>query len=269
MSLVRVRLSLVRVQRRLDNYRPVAGAVCWIDEFCPGSGPWSQCTGSMTVSLKTAVAIFLIELEDIEPLIWRRVAVRTSMNLKAVHGVIQAAMGWLDCHLWEFKTNERKYSLRISNDLVNEPDHRCSNDQTIRACGRRRERHEVYPTTSGRLAAPDHRREARYAMSHPQRPVLDSSAAEQRCPPEDCGGFPGYYEFLDNIASKQSKKRKAALDWYGGPYDPDDIDEKQIVASLKHLVRRRPSASIRRFPLRQKGYSGAHRFCNPPRILVN
>src|SRR5664280_3051919 len=37
---------------------------------------------------------------------------------------------------------------------------------------------------------------------------------ERRCPPEDCGGFPGYYDFLDNIASKQSKKRKAALDWY-------------------------------------------------------
>ena len=35
---------------------------------------------------------------------------------------------------------------------------------------------------------------------------------ERRCPPEDCGGFPGYYDFLDNIASKQSKKRKAALD---------------------------------------------------------
>jgi Plasmid pRiA4b ORF-3-like protein len=46
------------------------------------------------------IAVLRIELEDIEPLIWRRVAVHTSMNLKAVHGVIQAAMGWLDNHLW-------------------------------------------------------------------------------------------------------------------------------------------------------------------------
>jgi hypothetical protein len=37
---------------------------------------------------------------------------------------------------------------------------------------------------------------------------------ERRCPPEDCGGVPGYCEFLDNIGSK--RKRKAALDWYGG-----------------------------------------------------
>ena len=40
------------------------------------------------------IVILRIELEDIDPLIWRRVAVRTSMNLKAVHRVIQAAMGW-------------------------------------------------------------------------------------------------------------------------------------------------------------------------------
>ena len=38
------------------------------------------------------------------------------MNLKAVHSVIQAAMGWLDCHLWEFEANGRKYSLLIPND---------------------------------------------------------------------------------------------------------------------------------------------------------
>jgi hypothetical protein len=56
---------------------------------------------------------------------------------------------------------------------------------------------------------------------------------ERRCPPENCGGFPGYYEFLGNITRKQSKKRRAALDCYGGPYNPDDIDEQQIIANLE------------------------------------
>jgi hypothetical protein len=58
---------------------------------------------------------------------------------------------------------------------------------------------------------------------------------ERRCPPEDCGGIPGYYDFLDKITAKQLKKRKAALDWYGGPYDPDDIDEQQIVINLQSI----------------------------------
>jgi hypothetical protein len=45
------------------------------------------------------ITLLRIELENIEPLIWRRVAVRTSINLKVLHSVIQAAMGWLDYHL--------------------------------------------------------------------------------------------------------------------------------------------------------------------------
>ena len=41
------------------------------------------------------MAILRIELEDIEPLIWRRVAVPVSMNLEVVHSLIQAAVRWL------------------------------------------------------------------------------------------------------------------------------------------------------------------------------
>ena len=54
------------------------------------------------------IAVLRIELEDIEPLIWRRVPVPASMNLKALHRVIQAAMGWLDYHLWEFTAGAHK-----------------------------------------------------------------------------------------------------------------------------------------------------------------
>ena len=194
----------------------------------------------MTVSNDTAIAVLRIEVEDIEPLIWRRVAVPTSMNLKAVHDVIQAAMGWLDCHLWEFTANERKYSLLIPNDP--EWNGRITDAATTKlsmlvATGvtnisyvydmgdnwqHRIIVEKLMPTEPG----------ARYPLF---------LGGERRCPPEDCGGFPGYYEFLDNITSKQSKKRKAALDWYGRPYDPDDIDEKQIVLALKRIANRRHS----------------------------
>ena len=46
-----------------------------------------------------AIAVLRIELIDIEPLIWRRVAVKTATNLQTLHRIIQAVMGWLDYHL--------------------------------------------------------------------------------------------------------------------------------------------------------------------------
>ena len=181
------------------------------------------------------IAILRIELEDIDPLIWRRVAVRTSMNLKSVHGVIQAAMGWLDSHLWVFTTNGRKYSILVPNDADwNEriKDAAKTKLSALLTVGVR-EIGYVYDMGDNwqhRIIV-EKLKAAEPGALYPQ-----FLGGERRCPPEDCGGIPGYYEFLNNIASKQSKKRKAALDWYGGPYDPDEIGEQQIVTTLTGIA---------------------------------
>ena len=181
------------------------------------------------------IAILRIELEDIDPLIWRRVAVRTSMNLKSVHGVIQAAMGWLDSHLWVFTTNGRKYSILIPNDADwNEriKDAAKTKLSALLTVGVR-EIGYVYDMGDNwqhRIIV-EKLKAAEPGALYPQ-----FLGGERRCPPEDCGGIPGYYEFLNNIASKQSKKRKAALDWYGAPYDPDEIGEQQIVTTLNRIA---------------------------------
>jgi len=182
------------------------------------------------------IAVLRIELEDIEPLIWRRVAVRTSMNLKALHGVIQAAMGWLDYHLWEFTAVEHKYGMRLPND----PDwnERIKNAATTKLSALLtsgvREIGYVYDMGDNwqhRIIV-EKLKTAEPGVLYPQ-----FLGGERRCPPEDCGGFPGYYEFLDDIASKQEKKRRAAFNWYGGPYNPDEIGEQKIIAALERLAK--------------------------------
>ena len=181
------------------------------------------------------VAVLRIELLDIEPLIWRRAAVRRSMNLQALHRVIQAAMGWLDYHLWEFETNGQKYGMLVPN--APEWNERIKNAATTKLSslfsGGVREIAYVYDMGDNwqhRIIV-EKLKADKSASRYPQ--FLEG---ERRCPPEDCGGLPGYYEFLDNIASKQSKTRKAALDWYGGPYDPNEIDEQKIVTRLKRIA---------------------------------
>jgi hypothetical protein len=42
------------------------------------------------------IAILRVELLDIDPLIWRRVAVPTATNLQTLHRIIQAVTGWQD-----------------------------------------------------------------------------------------------------------------------------------------------------------------------------
>jgi hypothetical protein len=65
--------------------------------------------------LKNRLLQFKIELNDITPLIWRRIQVPSEYNFWDLHVAIQDAMGWLDYHLHHFEIKGKvKRSKKIS-----------------------------------------------------------------------------------------------------------------------------------------------------------
>ena len=180
------------------------------------------------------IAVLRIEIEDISPLIWRRISVRTSINLDKLHEVIQLTMGWHNSHLWMFTAHDRNYSILIPNDdMWNE---RISDATKTKlsalltsGTGEINYVYDFGDNWQHRIIVES------VKAAEAEKPYPQFVGGERRCPPKDCGGVPGYYDFLKKIASKQGKKRKAALDWYGGPYDPNDIDERQIAVALKRV----------------------------------
>lgn len=190
------------------------------------------------------VVILRIELVDIEPTIWRRVAVRGSTNLETLHRIIQAAMGWLDYHLWEFTVGDVVFGIPDPDDANwGHKVHRASTAKLTRILdGGIKEFGYVYDMGDNW----EHRITVeRIEPAKPDRLYPELLGGERRCPPEDCGSVPGYYDFLDAIAGpdkgKGSKKKKEVLAWYGGPYDPDDIDQEQIRITLKRIANTRRS----------------------------
>jgi hypothetical protein len=181
------------------------------------------------------VTIVRIELEGIQPLIWRRVGVRTSMTLEGLHGVIQAAMGWLNSHLWQIEADEQKYGPRVPDEA--DWNERMQNAATVALSSLVArgvtEFGYLYDMGDGwqHRVIIEKQNTSEAGALYPQ-----FLGGERRCPPEDCGGIPGYCEFLNNIASKQKAKRDHAQVWYGGPYDANDIEEKRIVAALTRMA---------------------------------
>ena len=55
------------------------------------------------------------------------------------------------------------------------------------------------------------------------------------CPPEDCGGIPGYYHLLEVIANPQHREHKDLTEWLGSDFDPHHFDPAEINPSLKRL----------------------------------
>jgi hypothetical protein len=85
------------------------------------TGGMSPAGSSAAFDSFNEIATVRIELRDSDPVIWRQVEVPSSITLKVLHNVIQAAMGWFDYHLLEFTIAKRRYGLPMDEDWGTEP----------------------------------------------------------------------------------------------------------------------------------------------------
>lgn len=190
------------------------------------------------------VARIRIELRELEPMIWRRVDVPLSSTLEALHHIIQAAFRWQDYHLYEFNVGERVYGVPLDEDVFDD--------------------HKVYKASAVRLKTVVERgverflyvydfgddwrhdvivEEVRDGAGDAEYPAFVDGA--RRCPPEDVGGPPGFMEFLEVVLDLGHEEHARMTEWYGGPFDPEDIDETSIRSVLKMYAARRRGGSRR------------------------
>ena len=72
-----------------------------------------------------------VTLLGTSPLIWRRVLVPAEVTLAQLHDVLQAAMGWEDCHMHEFRMGRRYFGRPDPEDrLMGMPP--VENERTVR-----------------------------------------------------------------------------------------------------------------------------------------
>ena len=67
------------------------------------------------------VARLRIELQELEPKIWRRIDMPLSTALEALHEAIQMTMGWTFSYLWEFDIDGRCYGDLSFREFDDEP----------------------------------------------------------------------------------------------------------------------------------------------------
>jgi hypothetical protein len=206
--------------------------------------PYSRDIGGMDTAADSfnQIATVRIELKNSDPLIWRQVVIPTSVTLKTLHDVIQAAMGWFDYHLWEFTIAERRYGLPMDEDWGAEPR---ADASKIRLRDLLKQPHTVidYIYDFGdnwehRLTITDVRA-GDANLSYPRY-----IGGEQNCPPEHCGGLSGFYETLDAATDPEQPDHAEAKLWFDD-YDPNEIDELPIKFALSRIANQRNAAKAR------------------------
>lgn len=188
------------------------------------------------------IATVRIELVGSEPTIWRQVEVPTSISLKTLHNIIQAAMGWFDCHLWEFTIAKQRYGLPMAGDWGAEPR---ADARKVRLCDVLAPRKTTIDYLYDFGDSWEHKltvtgvRTGEPNLSYPRY-----IAGERNGPPEDCGGLPGFYEMLEAATVPEHPDHADATAWLDG-YDPNALDELPIKYALGRIANQRNAAKAR------------------------
>ena len=179
-----------------------------------------------------------VALPYIVPTIWRRLEVPGAMTFYDLHDAIQTAMGWEDDHLWAFYVGKTEVSpaseqLEFPGVPRAQPADGTTLDQMLAGQGVKFRYvydmgddwlHEIKVE---KVFTPEH------GVTYPR-----CTGGARACPPEDCGGFPGYQNFLKAVKNPKHPEHEESLEWIGGEWDPEAFDMDAVNARLQPRKRR-------------------------------
>ena len=185
------------------------------------------------ISNKNRVLQFKIELSETNPLIWRRILVPSDYNFWDLHVAIQDSMGWLDYHLHHFEIKSKGKQKEVK---IGIPDFDRSSDLP-----------EVFPGWEIPVIQyfNDLGVVARYLYDYGDSwwhsIKLEGYLAKEKklkyptcingelaCPPEDCGGVPGYYELLETLSNPDDEEHQDMKTWIGDDWNSEYFKKQDI-----------------------------------------
>lgn len=161
-----------------------------------------------------------IELRGSKPGIWRRLLVQSDLLLSDFHKVIQTTMGWTNSHLHQFIKGGKFYAIK-------EPDPDFWEEMNIIDYKRMVISDLLLQENDEIIYEYDFGDSWEHILVLEK--ILDFRQGEQypiciggrmNCPPEDCGGIPGYLEMLGILKHPEHKEYQNYIKWLGGEFDP-------------------------------------------------
>lgn len=175
-----------------------------------------------------------VTLQDTEPPVWRRLQVRGNLTFGKLHQILQAAMGWQDCHLHQFLLGDTCIGVPDPDDDYRE--HEVINETRVRL--HEKLLHEnmqlIYEYDFGDGWEHIVRVEKILPLDPSQGAAvcLDGAMA---CPPEDCGGTSGYYDKLKIVQDPTHSEYEDVTTWMPVNFDPRAFFLQAVNARLRRI----------------------------------
>ena len=175
-----------------------------------------------------------VTLRDIRPPIWRRIQVPALYNFWDLHVGLQDAMGWFDCHLHMFHLSKLYNRQKVEIGIWFEDNEALPGWEIPIS---------EYFTDPGKTAIYEydfgdgwvHKILLEGILIKEKRAKYPKCiAGERACPPEDCGGIPGYFRILDIIKDPNHEEYEEIVNWLKThvvnyyPYNPEEFDPQKV-----------------------------------------
>jgi hypothetical protein len=176
-----------------------------------------------------------ISLDRTDPLIWRELLVTRDITFYKLHHSIQLAMGWTNSHLFEFKIEGYRIGEIFENMEELDDSHIINaKETTLISLVDKEGEHFKYEYDFGDGWIHTIILE-KYESIEPKQQLPFCVSGALKCPPEDCGGIPGFYDFLSVISNKRHPEHRDTKAWAGGKFDPAEFGVIKINKQLKNI----------------------------------
>lgn len=187
---------------------------------------------------KPCLITLRIELVGTTQLVWRRITLDGRSSFAALHHVIQAAMGWHDAHLHQFRINNRY--IGVPDSESDAPEWHTEDERKV-FLNRVLTDDAVFTYLYDFGDGWEHRLLVEEYDDSDDLRFGDGDAwvdaGERACPPEDCGGVGGFQDFLEKLEDEPySDESKELREWAGLDYDPAGFDRQAANAAIKRLL---------------------------------
>lgn len=178
--------------------------------------------------IKDTVYQIKVTVAGVEPSVWRRIQVPGSITLHRLHEILQVVMGWENAHLYMLETDGVSYS---------DP----SPDWGLPVKNAKRSRLAQVAPGEGCTFSYEYDMGDSWVHQLVVEQVLPRQEGvrypvcidgERACPPEDCGGVPGYEELVEAMRDPEHERHEELVEWLGEPFDPERFSVEQVNATL-------------------------------------
>ncbi|MFI5162706.1 MAG: plasmid pRiA4b ORF-3 family protein [Sphingobacteriales bacterium] len=182
---------------------------------------------------------FKIQINGIKrPTVWRRLCVPETISLHSFHEIIQMAFGWQNCHLYQFSSHGWGSDI-IYKNIDPDYDNETVSDSALVNLS------EIFVSEKQKLKYiydfGDNWEHDIILEKVSEENIYYSECIDGKgaCPPEDCGGVPGYLNLINILADPKHSHHKEMREWLGlhkgSQLNVDKFDIVAINNRLRHL----------------------------------